>query len=277
MAWEKASQISLRNYSKEEEEKENPPKRANPPHRASSQGLGGGGPWGIAPLLLFGAQPPLARTLPRGASLAARTARPPGVSENRGEGGGSEALQGDRRETGTADRVAWTWVGLWREGAVGARGTAPRRLGGAGLLRGGAEAARGRVAAILEKGKEGQSRPQECAAQWPEGCVLLGITRQTPRETPEIWFIPLQCERFHRSRPEEFKRTSVKRPQSYLWANLEGTSLPADGPDPMAVTGTILSLVSPDTDNWPECPDRSPGPGCRNLVKGPQPELRIGD
>lgn len=73
-----------------EEEKENPPKRANPPHRASSQGLGGGAALGLAPLHLFrGSAAPRPHPPTRG--------EPRGVSENHGEGGGSEALQATGR------------------------------------------------------------------------------------------------------------------------------------------------------------------------------------
>ncbi|KAI4549388.1 hypothetical protein MG293_001718 [Ovis ammon polii] len=34
------------------------------------------------------------------------------------------------------------------------------------------------------------------------------------------------------------------------------SGVPANGSDPVAATGTFLCLVSPDVDNWTECPDR---------------------
>ena len=56
-------------------------------------------------------------------------------------------------------------------------------------------------------------------------------------------------ERKERGKGREVNKVSY----SLLVGVLSG--VPANGPDPAAATGTFLFLVSPDVDNWPECPD----------------------
>ena len=108
----------------------------------------------------------------------------------------------------------------------------------------------------------------------------------------------------HEGTPFLLQLTSAALMRSDNHSGYSRTSSPANGPDRLAATGTCLSLVSSwcgrlSRVHWSGKEQEillttfisplfstppilsyfflSPGPGHRNLVTGPQPELRIGD